>query len=131
MTGDLGAGKTHFTKAIAEGLGIKANITSPTFTLIKEYKNQTGPELYHFDAYRLSSFNDMYCLGYEEYFFGDGVTVVEWGDKVANLLPAEHLEIKFEQTARKGERLITINPYGERFTLLASDWISSYGEIRC
>lgn len=129
MTGDLGAGKTHFTKGLAEGLGIKDSITSPTFTLIKQYKNESGLELYHFDAYRLASFTDMYYLGYEEYFYGSGVAVIEWGDKVVDLLPPDHLEIKIEQVDKKGARIITVNAHGSRHTELCKDWLASYRDL--
>jgi len=93
LIGGLGAGKTTLTKAIAEGLGIYDIITSPTFAIIQEYKGGRLP-LYHFDVYRLSSSADMYDLGYEEYFFGEGVTVVEWADLVGDLIPADAITIR-------------------------------------
>ena len=92
LIGGLGSGKTTLTKAIAEGLGIHDIITSPTFAIIQEYKGGRLP-LYHFDVYRLASSADMYNLGYEEYFFGDGVTVVEWADRVGDLIPEDALTI--------------------------------------
>ena len=86
LIGDLGTGKTTLTKYIARELGIMQAITSPTFTIICEYKDGRLP-LYHFDVYRLSSADEMLELGYAEYFFGDGVCIVEWADKIEELLP--------------------------------------------
>lgn len=94
LIGDLGAGKTVFTKGIAKGLGVKnvRYVNSPTFVIIKEYEGKFP--LYHFDLYRLdghSGFDDMNC---EEYFYGDGVTVIEWADKIRELLPKRYIEVK-------------------------------------
>lgn len=86
LVGDLGTGKTTLTKYIARELGIMQAITSPTFTIICEYTEGRLP-LYHFDVYRLNSVDEMLELGYEEYFFGDGVCIVEWADKIEELLP--------------------------------------------
>lgn len=97
LTGGLGAGKTTLTKYIAEGLGIEASVTSPTFTIIKEYCEGRMP-LYHFDVYRLSGSEEMDELGYEEYFYGDGLTVVEWADIVEDILPEACIRIRIEST---------------------------------
>jgi tRNA threonylcarbamoyladenosine biosynthesis protein TsaE len=86
LIGDLGTGKTTLTKYIARELGIMQPITSPTFTIICEYDDGSLP-LYHFDVYRLNSVDEMLELGYEEYFFGDGVCIIEWADKIEELLP--------------------------------------------
>lgn len=88
LVGDLGTGKTTLTRYIAEGLGITEPIQSPTFTIIREHRTGRLP-LFHFDVYRLDDPDDMFELGYEDYFFGDGVTVVEWADKIADLMPDE------------------------------------------
>lgn len=106
LIGDLGAGKTVFTKGVAKGLGVKnaRYVNSPTFVIIKEYEGRFP--LYHFDLYRLdghSSFDDM---NYEEYFYGDGVTVIEWADKICELLPLEYWEVNLTvagETERKIE----------------------------
>lgn len=96
LVGQLGAGKTHLTRAIAEGLEVKnpAAVNSPTFVLIQEYPARLP--IYHFDAYRLSGPREFAELGADEYLRGDGVCVVEWADKVAVALPAEHLRIEIE-----------------------------------
>lgn len=93
LYGELGSGKTVLTKGIAKTLGVKAeNVISPSFVLIREHKKAKIP-LYHFDLYRLDSFEDMLALGYEEYFFDEGLSVVEWADRLGCLLPKERLSI--------------------------------------
>ena len=88
LTGDLGAGKTQLVKGIAEGLGIAQEVTSPTFTLIHEYRSGKLP-LYHIDLYRLDEAEEALKIGLDEYLGGDGVTVIEWADKFAELIPEE------------------------------------------
>ena len=90
LDGDLGAGKTLLTQGIAQGLGVTDEITSPTFTIIHEYESGKLP-LYHMDVYRLKQPEELYDLGYEEYFYGQGVTVVEWAQIIEPLLPDEYL----------------------------------------
>ena len=104
LIGDLGTGKTTLTKYIARGLGVRDVVTSPTFTLIQEYRSGRLP-LYHFDVYRLDRAEDLYELGYEEYFFGEGVSVIEWADKVRELIPEEALTIYMEYGEQEGERV--------------------------
>ena len=95
LVGPLGAGKTHLVRAVAEGMGVDpAHVSSPTFVLIQEYPGRVP--VYHFDAYRLPSPDAFADLGVEEYFHGDGVCLVEWADKVAETLPADHLRIELE-----------------------------------
>lgn len=104
LTGDLGAGKTTLTKAIAQGLGISDMITSPTFNIVKEYDGGRLP-LYHFDVYRIGDADEMYELGYEEYFYGNGVCVVEWADLIEDLLPENAMRIQIEYGGEEGERI--------------------------
>ena len=110
LIGELGSGKTLFTKGIAKGLGVKEYkyVNSPTFVIIKEYKGKVP--LYHFDVYRLDSSKDLEDIGYEEYFYGRGVTVVEWADKVRDVLPEKRLEVEFRH-AGKTKRRIGIKDY--------------------
>lgn len=121
LTGDLGAGKTCFTQGVAKGLGIKESITSPTFNLIKEYQNRARLPLYHFDVFRLDSPGALLDLGYEEYFYGSGVTVIEWGDKISSLLPQAHLRIEFRRGLKEEERKIKIFPRGLRWKNLVKE----------
>lgn len=102
LTGDLGAGKTRFVQGLAAGLGIKESITSPTFTIIKQYRGRLP--LYHFDVYRLSGPGELEPLGYEEYFYGDGVTVIEWGDKIKAFLPDDCLTVEMHRTIESPDR---------------------------
>lgn len=120
LTGDLGAGKTCFTQGLALGLGVDLSITSPTFNILKEY--QARLLLYHFDAYRIESVNDFFEIGYEEYFFGDGVTVVEWGDKIKSLLPDEYLEIEFKRIDDTTRELFIV-PFGTRWKNIVEEWL--------
>ncbi len=96
LSGDLGAGKTRFVQGLAAGLGVKEHVTSPTFAIIKEYSTGRLP-LYHFDVYRLDDPRELEGLGYEDYFFGDGVTVIEWGDKISNLIPSSALSLNIKR----------------------------------
>ena len=91
LSGDLGVGKTVFTKGFAKGLDIDEHITSPTFTIINEYHGRLP--LYHFDVYRISDPDEMYAIGYEDYFFGDGVCLVEWSELIDELIPKEAMHI--------------------------------------
>ena len=104
LIGDLGTGKTTLTKYIAEGLGIKERIVSPTFTIVHEYRSGRLP-LFHFDVYRLESAEDLFEIGAEEYFYAGGVSVVEWADQVAEILPDETLCIFLEYGKNEGERI--------------------------
>lgn len=122
LIGGLGAGKTHFVRAVAEGLGVRnpAAVTSPTFVLIQEYPARLP--IYHFDAYRLHTVNDFVALGTDEYFHGDGVCLVEWADRVTEVLPAERLEVRF-RVVSAGERELTVSGLGERYDRLAAAWV--------
>ena len=100
LDGDLGVGKTVFTKGVAAGLGIKDDVSSPTFTLIQEYYGGRLP-LYHFDVYRIDGLWDMDDLGYEEYFYGEGVCLVEWGSMIKELFPENTIYVRIEKDLRK------------------------------
>ena len=119
LEGDLGAGKTTFTKGLAKGLGVTKTVNSPTFTIIKEYKGRLP--LYHMDVYRLDdSFED---LGFDEYFEGEGVTVVEWAHLIQDQLPEELLSLSIY---REGDstRKIVLKPFGERYSELCKEIVS-------
>ena len=107
LTGDLGTGKTALTKYIAEGLGVKEEISSPTFTIIKEYKSGRIP-LYHFDVYRLGSGEELLDTGAEELIGGDGACVIEWADIVADVLPADSLIVSLNYGGSENERTAEI-----------------------
>lgn len=105
LIGDLGTGKTALTKYIAQGLGIRDSIVSPTFTIVREYTGGRLP-LYHFDVYRLADSEDMFNIGAEEYFYEKGgVCVIEWADIVEDILPADTKYIYIEYGASEGERI--------------------------
>ena len=105
LIGELGTGKTTLTKAIAEGLGVTESVTSPTFAILKEYASGRLP-LYHFDLYRIDDAEALYALGVEEYFCGDGVTVVEWADRAEELLPQDAIVIRLAYGRDANERLV-------------------------
>ncbi|MCI9595751.1 MAG: tRNA (adenosine(37)-N6)-threonylcarbamoyltransferase complex ATPase subunit type 1 TsaE [Firmicutes bacterium] len=104
LIGDLGTGKTALTKYIAQGMGIQDLITSPTFTIVQEYHSGKLP-LYHFDVYRIGDLEEMFELGYEEYFYGQGVCVIEWADLIQELLPENVKTIEIQYGQREGERI--------------------------
>lgn len=110
LEGDLGSGKTIFTKGFAASMGIKDNITSPTFSIIKEYEGEY--KLFHMDVYRLSDVKE--DLGIEEYFKKRGVTIIEWSDLIPELLPKNRLEIKI-RVIDENTRVFLIQPYGEKY----------------
>lgn len=107
LIGDLGTGKTALTKYIAEGLGVKEEVSSPTFTIIREYKSGRLP-LYHFDVYRLGSGEDLLDTGAEELIDGDGACVIEWADIVADALPADSLVVSLGYGSGENERTAEI-----------------------
>lgn len=109
LTGDLGVGKTVFTQGVAAGLGIKEPVNSPTFTIIQIYEEGRMP-LYHLDVYRIGDISEMEETGYEDYFYGDGLCVVEWAELIKELLPENHKKITIEKDLEKGfdYRRITI-----------------------
>ena len=111
LVGPLGAGKTQLAKGLALGVGAETTVTSPTFKLVNEYAGRV--RLYHIDAYRLRSAEDLVALGCDEFFDGDGAAVVEWADRVAAALPAEHLRVAIDITGPTSRRL-TLAPLGQR-----------------
>ena len=103
MVGELGAGKTTFIQAFAVGLGVEDYVTSPTFVLINEYDGRIP--LYHFDVYRINHVNEMGDLGYEEYFYGDGVCAIEWADLIEDILPDNYLWIEIKITGTESRQV--------------------------
>jgi tRNA threonylcarbamoyladenosine biosynthesis protein TsaE len=109
LIGDLGVGKTVLTQGIAEGLGITEPICSPTFTIVQVYEEGRMP-FYHFDVYRIGDLEEMDEIGYEDYFYGDGLTMIEWANLIAEILPEHYRQITIEKELEKGfdYRRITI-----------------------
>ncbi|MDO5708158.1 MAG: tRNA (adenosine(37)-N6)-threonylcarbamoyltransferase complex ATPase subunit type 1 TsaE [Andreesenia angusta] len=119
LNGDLGAGKTTMTKGIAKGLKIDDNITSPSFTIVNEYYGDT--DFYHFDAYRIDDIEEMYDLGYEEYFFSDGISIIEWSNMIEEILPKERLVLNIKYSKEEDKRIIEIEAYGHRYEELLKE----------
>ena len=109
LTGDLGVGKTVFTQGVAAGLGITEPVSSPTFTIIQEYDSGRLP-FYHFDVYRIGDIEEMDEIGYDDYFFGQGICLIEWANLIEEILPENRREIVIEKDLEKGfdYRRITI-----------------------
>ena len=101
LEGDLGVGKTVFTKGFAEGLNIEENIDSPTFTIVQEYTEGRLP-LYHFDVYRIGDISEMDEIGYEDYFFGEGVCLIEWASRIEELIPESAIHVIIEKDMSRG-----------------------------
>lgn len=102
LCGDLGVGKTQFSKGFSKGLLIDEDITSPTFTIVNEYDTGIIP-FYHFDVYRINDMEELYDIGYEEYFFGKGVCLIEWAEIIKDIIPKSATWIKISKNLEKGE----------------------------
>ena len=115
LTGDLGFGKTVFTQGVAAGLGITEPVNSPTFTIIQEYEDGRLP-FYHFDVYRIGDLEEMEEIGYDDYFFGQGICLIEWAELIEEILPEKRIEVTIEKDLEKGfeYRKITIEERGEK-----------------
>ena len=115
LTGDLGVGKTVFTQGVAAGLGITEPVNSPTFTIIQEYKDGRLP-FYHFDVYRIGDLEEMEEIGYDDYFFGQGICLIEWAELIEEILPEKRIEVTIEKDLEKGfeYRKITIEERAEK-----------------
>ena len=101
LTGDLGVGKTVFTQGVARGLGITEPISSPTFTIVQIYESGRLP-LYHFDVYRIGDIEEMEEIGYDDYFFGQGICLIEWADLIGEILPSDIISVTIEKDLEKG-----------------------------
>jgi len=101
LFGELGSGKTRLVQGVCAGLQVKQTVTSPSFTLINEYRGRLP--VYHFDFYRLSTFEDALVIGAEEYFYGDGVCLIEWADRIPEILPVERIEVYLEHSDKAEE----------------------------
>ena len=114
LIGDLGVGKTVVTQGLARGLDILEPISSPTFTIVQVYEEGRLP-LYHFDVYRIGDVEEMEEIGYEDYFYGEGVSLIEWANLIEEILPEQYTEIKIEKDLEKGfdYRKITVTAIGE------------------
>ncbi len=113
LAGDLGAGKTTFAQGLARGLGVDGPVTSPTFTLVQQYSGRLP--VAHVDVYRLERIQELHDLGFEELVDGDGVTIIEWGDAAAQVLPADRVVVQIEalELELEDERRVTVAPNGE------------------
>lgn len=101
LIGDLGVGKTVFTKGLAAGLGIEEPVSSPTFTIVQIYEEGRMP-FYHFDVYRIGDVEEMEEIGYEDYIYGEGVSLIEWANLIEEILPEHYTQIRIEKEPRKG-----------------------------
>lgn len=118
LSGELGSGKTVLIKGIASGLGInKDKVISPTFILMREHRTKENTDFYHFDFYRLKDYRDILILGYEEYFYADAITAIEWPNRMKHLIPQERLDIGLSVKGVTA-RLINITAQGSRYKQL-------------
>ena len=115
LQGDLGAGKSEFARGVARGLGITGHVPSPSFTILQVYEDGRLP-LYHFDWYRICSPEELYELSLDEYLYGEGISVVEWPEMVAEVVPETHLLIRITATGET-DRQVSIEPAGNFHTL--------------
>ena len=119
LSGDLGAGKTHLAKGIAEGMGVREDITSPTFSIVQEYRALDNPpaqklDLYHFDLYRIMDEEELYYIGYDDYLKARGVIILEWAENVKSSLVDDRLDISLAYTPVENQRNISLLARGEK-----------------
>lgn len=107
--GKMGAGKTTFIKAICECLGVTDVINSPTFAIVNEYRSENGGLIYHFDFYRIKKLEEVYDMGYEDYFYSGALCFIEWPELVEELLPTDAIKVTIEET-ENDERIVSMNP---------------------
>lgn len=120
LTGELGSGKTKFTQGILTYFGLEKEIASPTFTIVNEYQKEETT-IYHFDVYRLSSSDEFYAIGGEQYF-ENGICIIEWGEIIQDILPPEYIQISFQRDLdTENQRTLTIQTRGERLTNLIEE----------
>lgn len=114
LSGDLGSGKTKFSEGFLSYFGLENEISSPTFTIVNEYKKE-DINIYHFDVYRLSSSDEFYAIGGEQYF-DDGICLIEWGEQIKDVLPKQYLHISFSRDLEnETKRVLDLNPIGEKY----------------
>lgn len=114
LTGELGAGKTKFTEGFLSYFGLQEEISSPTFTIVNEYKKD-DINIYHFDVYRLESSDEFYSIGGEEYF-SNGICIIEWGEMIKDVLPKDYIQITFSKDSiDENIRMLTVQTFGEKF----------------
>lgn len=107
LIGDLGSGKTRFVKGVARGLGVHEHVTSPTFTILHEYRDG-GVPVYHFDCYRMRSSRELDEFGFDDYIYGDGVCLLEWADMIEDRLPAPRYEVRCALGEQETDRIVSI-----------------------
>ena len=111
LTGDLGVGKTVFTQGVAAGLGITEPVSSPTFTIVQIYEEGRLP-FYHFDVYRIGDIEEMEEIGYDDYFFGEGICLIEWAELIEEILPKDRISITIEKNLAQGFDYLRITVEG-------------------
>ncbi|MCI8273760.1 MAG: tRNA (adenosine(37)-N6)-threonylcarbamoyltransferase complex ATPase subunit type 1 TsaE [Clostridia bacterium] len=120
LSGDLGSGKTKFTEGFLKNFNLQNEISSPTFTIVNEYKN-IDVNIYHFDIYRLEDIDEFYAIGGEEYF-SSGICLIEWGELISEILPPEYIKISFEKDENLDNiRYLKVETFGNKFDNIFSD----------
>ena len=120
LTGELGAGKTKFTEGFLSYYNLEDEISSPTFTIVNEYKSPLST-IYHFDVYRLADIDEFYAIGGEEYF-DKGICLIEWGEQIEDALPLEHIKITFDKDEQNDDvRILNFEAFGEKYEKILDD----------
>lgn len=127
LSGDLGSGKTKFTEGILSYFGLDSEISSPTFTIANEYNSKFFP-IYHLDVYRLSSIDEFFAIGGEDYL-QNGICIIEWGELIERILPKEYIKISFNRDATNNNiRILNLNAFGDRFNKYITTSLNTFKE---